>query len=348
MMLPRRHAGFTLVELLVVIAVVGILVGLLLPAVQQVREAARRTDCLNNLKQIGLAIHHYEGVHKRLPPGMNAPVKAIFPTSNGTWGVMGRILQYIEQGNAAVFVNLEVAYDQPPNSTSGIPQTRIPTLMCPSDLNDTARLTTAGAIHSWPINYVVNQGTWFVWNPDTGEGGDGVFHPNSTFGLAGIGDGTSNTLMTSESRCFTPYSRNMPGPVSLVPPASAAEVAAYVLAAPDKKIGPATNDNTGHTEWPDGAIHHSGFTTALTPNTDVQVTIAGRLYRHCDFNSQREGRHLTNPTCAAITARSYHGGGLVNIGLCDGSVRSQSDQISLPVWRALGTRDGGEFATLEQ
>ncbi len=347
MILARRHAGFTLVELLVVIAVIGILVGLLLPAVQQVREAARRTECLNNLKQIGLAIHNYEGAYKRFPPSMNAPVKAIFPTANGSWGVMGRILHYIEQGNAAVFVNLEVGWDQPPNSLHGVPQTRIPTLMCPSEVNDTLRLTSSGAPNTWPVNYVVNFGTWFVWNPDTGEGGDGVFHPNSTFGMAGIVDGTSNTLMTSEARSFTPYSRNLTG-VSLTPPASAADVAAYVLAAPDKKIGPATNDNTGHTEWPDGSIHHSGFTTALTPNTDVQVTLAGRLYRHCDFNSQREGRHLTNPTCAAITARSYHSGGLVNIGLSDGSVRSQPDQISLPVWRALGTRDGGEIATLEQ
>jgi hypothetical protein len=128
----------------------------------------------------------------------------------------------------------------------------------------------------------------------------------------------------------------------LTPPSSATEVANYVLAAPDKKMGLNLHANTGHTEWPDGAAHHSGFTTTLTPNTNVEVVFAGNVYQHCDFNSQSEGRHLTNPTCAAITARSYHNGNLVTIGLMDGSVRAVSGGIDLPVWRGLGTRNGGE------
>lgn len=342
----RNNRGFTLVELLVVIAIIGILIGLLLPAVQQIREAARRTQCLNNLKQVGLAILNFESAFKRLPPSMNAPVGAMFPTSNGSWGLQGRILPYIEQGNAAVQVDLEVGYDQPPNITTGVQWTRIPVYMCPSEINDTVRTAAGGGPHTYPLNVVFNFGTWFTWNPATGEGGDGPFHPNSNWSVAAIHDGMSNTLLSSEVRAFTPYSRNMTG-VSLIPPANAADVAALVLASPDKKMGPAVNDCTGHTEWPDGAIHHSGFTTALTPNSRVEVTVAGILHRFCDFNSQREGRHLTNPTCAAITARSYHSGGLVNIGLLDGSARSQSDQIDLVVWRSLGTRDGGEVISLE-
>lgn len=343
---PRR--AFTLVELLVVIAVIGILVGLLLPAVQQIREAARRTECLNNLKQIALAVHHYESARKTFPPSMIAPVKAIFPTSNGSWGIAGRILPYIEQENAASLVNLEVGYDQPPNTLYGIPQTRINTFLCPDEINDTMRLTSSGTPSSYPLTYGFNFGTWFIWNPDTGEGGDGAFHPNSNFGPAGIHDGLSNTLMVSEVLAFTPYGRNLVGGFPLTAPTTADEVAALILAAPEKRIGADLHANTGHTEWPDGAVHHAGFTTCLPPNTRVEVSWGGTLARNCDFNSQREGRHLTNPTCAAITARSYHTGGLVNIGLLDGSTRSFSDRVDLAVWRALGTRDGGDYASVEQ
>jgi len=121
----------------------------------------------------------------------------------------------------------------------------------------------------------------------------------------------------------------------------AAEVVSLVSGAPDKKMGPTTNDCTGHTEWPDGRVHHTGFTTTLTPNTKVLFNHSGKD-QDCDFNSMQEGRSATVPTFAAITARSYHSGGIVNVALMDGSVRSVASSISLQTWRALGTRDGGE------
>jgi prepilin-type N-terminal cleavage/methylation domain-containing protein/prepilin-type processing-associated H-X9-DG protein len=341
-MVRAARQAFTLIELLVVIAIIAVLIGLLMPAVQKVREAAARTKCMNNLKQLSLAVHNFESANKVFPPSMNAPVGGTFPTSNGSWGVLGRILSYIEQGNAGAQVNLEVGYDQPPNSTSGIPYLRIPVFMCPSEINDHLRVKANGSPNSYPLNYGFNFGTWFVYDPVTGRGSDGMFFPNARLNINSVADGTTNTLMISDVKAYTPYSRNMTSAPSATPPATPEEVAALVLAAPEKKLGPNTNDCTGHTEWPDGAVHHAGFTTTLTPNTIVVANVNGINY-DADFNSRREGSSATVPTYASITARSFHSGS-VNVALMDGSVRPIRNDIALMVWRALGTRDGGEVA----
>ena len=236
-------------------------------------------------------------------------------------------------------VNLDIGYDQGANATSGIPQARIPVFMCPSEANDTPRLKSNGTINSYPLNYGFCAGVCLVWNPVTGQGGEGVFVPNAKLRPTSISDGLSNTLCAAEFKTYTPYGRDGGSPTA-IPPATAADVAALVLAAPDKKLGPTRNDNTGHTEWPDGSVHHDGFTTLLQPNTKVPVTVNGIEY-DCDYNSQREGRSATRISYASVTARSFHTG-LVNTALMDGSVRSVRNSVDLAIWRALGTRAGGE------
>ncbi len=343
--------GFTLIELLVVIAIIAILIGLLLPAVQKVRESAARAKCQNNIKQLALGVHNYESARQVFPPSMIAPVGTTFTTNNGSWGVHGRILAEIEQANALVQVNHEQAWDQGANAASGVPTTRIPTFLCPSEIHDTVRLKS-GLPFVYPHTYGFNAGSWFVWNPATNQGSDGVFFPNARVTPTGIVDGMSNTLMIAEVKAFTPYSRNMTAAPPLAPPPATdpagtlAFVQSQVLAAPDRKMGATTNDNTGHTEWPDGRVHHTGFTTTLTPNTKVPVTISGINY-DADVNSRQEGSSATIPTCAAITSRSHHAGGVVNVALMDGSVRTVNSSVSLVVWRAYGTRNGGEVALFD-
>ena len=106
-----RSRAFTLVELLVVIAIIGTLVGMLLPAVQSAREAARRTSCQSNIRQLVLAVHNYESARRHFPPSMIHTPGTTFTSNNGSWSIHGRILSFIEEGNTAVKVNLEQAWE---------------------------------------------------------------------------------------------------------------------------------------------------------------------------------------------------------------------------------------------
>lgn len=334
---PADSAGFTLVELLVVIAIIGVLVGLLLPAVQSAREAARRAQCLNNLKQIGLALHNYATANRVFPPSFCIRPGTALGTNNGSWSIHGRILPFLEQTNAYQRVRLDVPWDA--QRATGVPTMRNPMYICPSEVNDRVRVDGSGKPLTYPQNYGFNFGTWLVHDPATGQGADGVFFPNSHITTAAITDGTTNTLGAAEVRAFTSYFRNTADPGPAVPQSPAA-LAAWAPGA-DFKLGPSTNQNTGHTEWADGRVHHSGITTVFTPNTFVAYLHSdGRTY-DIDYNSQQEGRSATQRTYAAVTARSYHPQ-VVNILLMDGSAKALSQTIDLATWRALGTRAGGE------
>lgn len=330
----KHRSAFTLVELLVVIAIIGILVALLLPAVQAAREAARRMQCKNNLKQLALAVMNYENTYRSIPASAVVDLTVTSTGNNGSWGVHGRIMHFLEQGNLYDEVDINTAWDfQQP-----IDGLRIPTFTCPSDLG-TGRIRDPGGgkVHLVPTSYGFNMGTWFVFNPATRQGGNGAFYPNSHLRMRDFVDGTSNTLVAAEVKAWTTYTRNG-GPGTTTIPTDATAAAAIVTSGAQVK-------STGHTEWPDGRVHHTGVTATLTPNTFVPFTTGGQTV-DADYNSWQEGKDGSagNPTYAVVTSRSFHPGG-VNVALVDGSVRSVADTIELRNWRGMATRFGGEVVS---
>ena len=250
--------------------------------------------------------------------------------NNGSWGIHGRILPYLEEASLYHRVDLETAWDHQ-NAIDGL---RIALIQCPSDSGAIKLRVNIGKSDLYPTSYGFNFGTWFIFDPATGRGGDGPFFPNSHLPLAKIKDGISKTMMVAEVKAWTPYMRNG-GPAQTEIPHTAEEAATIVASAAQFKT-------TGHTEWPDGRVHHTGFTATMTPNTRVPLAHDGKLL-DADFNSWQEGKQGSagHPTYAIVTSRSYHPGG-VEIVMLDGSVVFVADAVDLSVWRAAATRKGGE------
>ena len=326
----KRWSGFTLVELLVVIAIIGILVALLLPAIQASREAARRTQCQNNMKQAALALHNYESSKKAFPPFCELPRTTTFQP----FSAQARLLPYMEEENVARLIDFDVAV--PFTAHPEVAKMRIATYICPSEENDRARVTPT--LEYYPLNYCFNEGTWFIYDPVSNEAGDGAFAPNHAFKASQITDGLSHTLAISECKAYQPnmWDTGKPSTLNIAPPSSPTELAAHFGG---------TFDFNGHTEWVEGDVHETGFTTTFTPNTEVPYVDAGSTYS-VDITSIRDGESTTSPTYAAVTARSYHPG-QVNVAMLDGSVRAVADDVDPAVWRAAGTRAGGEANSLQ-
>jgi prepilin-type N-terminal cleavage/methylation domain-containing protein/prepilin-type processing-associated H-X9-DG protein len=327
---PKPARGFTLIELLVVIAIIAVLIALLLPAVQAAREAARRIQCTNNLKQIGLAMFNYESAMGSLPPGFKE-------SAYGTWTVF--VLPFIEGNNtfnAWNFIGISGAgltafqYKGAVNTT--VSMTRILAYTCPSD-------TATLSLDSIPAyNYAVNFGNCdLAQNNLTSIGGwpfmgapfadlcppppallPGGFTSGGTtngsygvFGFRDITDGTSNTMLAAE-----------------------------VI---QGQGGPGMPDLRGYTMWSQAAA----FETILGPNSTLPDNIYTAGY--CNYPYQNNppctnGTYTsaTPLTCLTFGSRGRHPGG-VNSVFGDGSVKFIKNSISLVTWRALSTTKGGEI-----
>jgi type II secretory pathway pseudopilin PulG len=328
----RHRPALTLIEVLVVIAIVLVTASMLLPAIQQAREAARRVECRNNLRQIGLALHNYQAGFNRYPlparyqkpPGLglvafraNSAKRAMPMTEAGS--VHQQLLPFLEQGNLTA--NL--------NGTDG-QSVQMPIFRCPSDVSREDGATR-------PVSYAANFGTWFIYDPQSGQGGDGAFVVNRALAPADFLDGLSQTLAFAEVKASTCYLANSgePNSPNAPPPLSPDEVLAY---GGQFWSG---GDRAGHTDWLQGRVQQTGFTTAFPPNTMVNFTDDDGDTYNVDFVSSLENSSINQLTYAAVTSRSSHPH-LINALWMDGSVRTVRDDVQLSVWRALGTRAGGE------
>ncbi len=337
-MTPHRRRAFTLIELLVVIAIIGVLIALLLPAVQAAREAARRIQCTNNLKQLGLGVHNYESTNGCLPPQEVLSFSGTTVTWKSQWGVTSRIAPFLEAGPLYNSINFTLKTTAADNST--VAATTLNVLICPSETNPNPypSANAAGVVTAFYAvsNYGWCEGDWYVFGgPTSPAPGRSAFGPNASRRFSEIQDGLSQTALAAEVKAYTQafhdctgLSPSMAMP-TLVPDPSTVMVAA-VGDASQCKVTP------GHTRWVNGNSFYDGFTTALAPNTKM---LTGSPAVDSDYSSNDEDDG--GPTYAAITSRSYHPGG-VNVLFADGSVHFIKNSVNWMTWRGLGSIAGGE------
>ncbi len=334
----KSRRGFTLMELLVVIAIIAILIALLLPAVQAAREAARRIQCTNNLKQLGLARHNYETAVGALPMTMSLRGTGNTVFYDTGWSAQARLLPYMEGNPLFHAANLSVFKEDPTNSS--VVSLSLAALICPSEIRP--RVSTHNYGLSGVINYGMCGGDWFVWGGFNGPDNRQAFGPNRSLRPASMTDGLSQTLFVAEVKAYQTASncRFTTLPSVNDPSKIPSPYADPFQVAPEYDNGTCVTENQYefHTEWADGHVHAAGFTTAWPPNKAI---IGRSFYPGMDLDLNGKNEENGGPTFAAINAHSYHPGG-VNALLGDGSVRFVKSTIDGMVWRALGTVAGGE------
>jgi prepilin-type N-terminal cleavage/methylation domain-containing protein len=331
-----RRRGFTLIELLVVIAIIAILIGLLLPAVQAAREAARRSQCTNNLKQIGLAIHHYLTSNEVVPPVGGIDVLGN-TTGTGlvpqTASVHLRLLNYLEQRavyDAYNFSLPDVAAGASVAANTTVMATAIKGYLCPSDPNPGSLANLVGGYNAQVtcVNYAANGGT----NRQYQRSGvvNGVawwLGANASYGrpvnLAGMVDGTSNTAAFSE------WVKGMNGQNARGSNLVYA-ITQYTNGSPANDVATCNASNTP--AWDNKGEYWT-----------LQDSGRGGPYYHVMPPNARAC--VVNPAFgnadSFIGPSSFHPGG-VNLVRMDGSVRFVKSTVALTIWNALGTSAGGE------
>lgn len=305
-----RRRGFTLIELLVVIAIIAVLVSLLLPAVQQAREAARRSQCKNNLKQLGVAMHNYHDSHNCFPFGQ-------LDSPNG-FSAVSQMLPHFDQANLYNLINFSVPYNNAANQVALM--TEIPMLRCPSDV--TANLAGIGGT----TNYMANKGSGVIWNDPTGPNvgmpeQNGLFYYHSRVKMADIADGSSNTAAYSERVLAD-------GNNGVVSPLEDVFFSPLAPATPDEAIQMCN------------AVDINNLANQFPLFMGAPWIHGQHCYLHVNVPNSRSCGFFISLR-ATMPPSSRHAGG-VHILLADGSVRFVSQSINLATWRGLGTRRGGE------
>ncbi len=342
-MRQKSPRGFTLIELLVVIAIIAVLIALLLPAVQSAREAARRAQCLNNMKQIGLALHNYQSAIGSFPLSNTRAMEsnAANYTDWGTWSAQALMLPYMEQtpvyNSCNFYFNCWYSDGGPVNSTAF--NMRVSSFMCPSD-------GQAGRdnINSYRGSLGTSTNLWW------GDQQNGIFSLTTAYSVSDIIDGTSNTIAFSECLVGDINIRKVKwrnGPTPSEPLTNYVQnVAAIPFAQLKQDLDVCTqhfNDGSGPWPW-DGGGQDMGFRWATgspgvtTFNTIIPPNSNQYEWAACRFGCVGCGIEFGQ----YFNANSLHPGG-VNCAMSDGSVKFIKSSIDMRIWWALGTRDGSEI-----
>ena len=364
--------GFTLIELLVVIAIIAVLIALLLPAVQAAREAARRAQCVNNLKQIGLAAYNFESTNGTLPPSYGPfPTQAILtngctqispPFNAGRLSVLGQILPYMEQGSSYAAFNIQQDMNLYNAATTPVQndtaqQTIIASYVCPSDPSQIRfgnNLAFANYDACLGATACIEAGTtytnmepigprWGIYIAQIDYGSvlcvNGAPNPNyfkvTGATIAQITDGTSNTAAFSES-----WRGHELG--STLPPVTDPTIVLVYSANLDNLAPPVctvanrfTTFRYRNQEYYRNFGPTGYYNHTMPPNTTLQ-----------DCGTNADPAAVNNYSRNHLAARSYHPGG-VNVGMADGSVRFFKNTVNLLAWNSVGTMAGNEIVSAD-